>query len=40
MIYYNNNIDIIAYINDLNDNIKDVTIINNFGGEIKAKLIL
>ena len=39
-IYYNNNIDIIAYINDLNDNIKDVTIINNFGGEIKAKLIL
>ena len=39
-IYYNNNIDIIAYINDLNDNIKDVKIINNFGGEIKAKHIL
>ena len=39
-IYYDNEIDITAYQNDLNDNIKDVIIINIFGGEIKAKHIL
>ena len=34
-IYYDNDIDITAYIDDLNENIKDIVITNNFNGEIK-----
>ena len=39
-IYYDSDVDIIAYINELNENIKDVIIINNFGGEIRFKHII
>ena len=36
-IYYDNESDITGYIDNLNDNIKEVEIINNFGGKIKVK---
>ena len=39
-IYYDNNTDITAYIDDLNENINEVIIMNNFGGKIKIKNIL
>ena len=39
-IYYDNDIDITAYIDGLSDNINDITITNNFGGEMKAKNII
>ena len=39
-IYYDNDIDITAYIDDLNENIKDIVITNNFNGEIKIKNII
>ena len=39
-IYYDNYFEVTAYINDLNENINDVTINNSFGGEIKAKHII
>ena len=39
-IYYDNDVDITAYVNDLNENIKDIIITNNFHGEIKIKNII
>ena len=39
-IFYDNNTDITAYINGLNEKINSAIIINNFGGEIKVKNIL
>ena len=39
-IYYDNDIDITAFIDNLNENIKEVIIINNFGGELKIKNII
>ena len=39
-IYYNNDIDITAYIDNLDENINNITIENNFGGKIKAKNII
>ena len=39
-IYYDNNEDITAYIDNLNENINKVIIINNFGGEIEVKQIM
>ena len=39
-IYYDNDHDITAYIDDLNENINQVIISNNFGGEIKVKNII
>ena len=39
-IYYDNDTDITAYIDNLNENINEVFIINNFGGEMKAKNII
>ena len=38
-IYYENN-NITAYIDNLNENIKEIIIINNFDGEMKAKKII
>ena len=39
-IYYDNDTDITAYVDNLNENIIQVFIINNFGGEIKVKNII
>ena len=39
-IFYDNDTDITAYIDDLNENINTASIIINFGGEIKVKHIL
>ena len=39
-IYYDNDTDVTAYIDDLNSNINKVIIYNNFGGEIKVNHIL
>ena len=39
-IYYDNDVDVTAYIDNLNENINEVIITNNFGGEIRVKHIL
>jgi len=39
-IFYDNDIDITAYIDNLNENINDIIIYNNFGGKIKVKHII
>ena len=39
-IYYDNNVDITAYMDDLKDNINEVIIYNSFGGEMKVKHII
>ena len=39
-IYYNNDTDITAYLDDLEDNVIDVKIENIFGGEIKVKQVM
>ena len=39
-IYYDNDIDITAYLDNLNENINEVIIRNYFGGEIKVKHII
>ena len=39
-IYYDNDHDITAYIDDLNENINQVIISNNFGGTMKVKNII
>ena len=39
-IFYDNDTDITAYIDNLNENINNVIIYNNFGGKIKVKHII
>ena len=39
-IYYDNDTDITAYVDNLNENVIQVLINNNFGGEIKVKNII
>ena len=39
-IYYDNYFDVTAYIDNLNENINNITISNSFGGEIKVKHII
>ena len=39
-IYYDNDIDITSYVDNLNEKINEVIIINNFGGEMKTDYII